>query len=68
MAVCTREEFLEWQKHPVTEQLMKQIKKDVSDMQDMLLHIGEEDLKELQGRAKAAINLINLTYEDLYGE
>lgn len=66
MAAVTREEFEEWLEHPVTVQLKKQIRKDIQDMQDMLLNISEEDLKELQGRCKASINLLNVEYGDLY--
>ena len=66
MAAVTREEFAEWQEHPVTKQMKAQIRKDLSDMQDLMLDIAPEDLKELQGRCKAAINLVTLQYEDLY--
>ena len=66
MAAVSREEFADWLEHPVTLQMKKQIRKDISDMQDLLLTIGEEDLKEIQGRCKAAINLIDMVYEDLY--
>jgi len=66
LAAVTREEFQEWLEHPVTVQLKKQIRKDISDMQDLLLTIGEEDLKEIQGRCKAAINLLEMDYESLY--
>ena len=66
MAAVHEQEFLDWLENPVTIQLKKQIRKDVQDMQDMLLNIGEEDLKELQGRCKASINLLNVEYTDLY--
>ena len=66
MTAITREEFEEWVQHPVTVQMRKQIRKDIEQMQDMLLNVGEEDLKHLQGRCAAAINLVNMVYEDLY--
>jgi DNA-binding transcriptional regulator GbsR (MarR family) len=66
MSAVTEQEFQEWLAHPITVQLKKQIRKDVTDMQEMLMHIGEEDLKELQGRCKASINLLNVEYGDLY--
>ena len=66
MAAVTQEEFQEWLEHPVTLQMKKQIRKDISDMQDLMLDIAPEDLKELQGRCKAAINLVTMEYTDLY--
>jgi trehalose-6-phosphate synthase len=66
MAAVSREEFQGWLEHPVTVQMKKQIKKDLDNMQAMLLSCDEADLKELQGRAKAAINLIDMEYESLY--
>lgn len=66
MAAIGREEFLGWLEHPVTIQMKKQIKKDLDNMQMMLLNCEETDLKELQGRCKAALNLIDMDYESLY--
>lgn len=66
MTAITREEFDEWVQHPVTVQMRKQISKDINMMQDMLLTVGEEDLKHLQGRCAAAINLVNMEYDHLY--
>ena len=66
MAVVTEEEFQEWLEHPVTLQMKKQIRKDISDMQDMMLNIDPEDLQQLQGRCKAAINLLEMDYQSLY--
>jgi L-2-hydroxyglutarate oxidase LhgO len=66
VAAVTREEFQGWLEHPVTVQLKKQIKKDFENMQAMLLSCDEEDLKELQGRCKAALNLLDMEYESLY--
>ena len=66
MAALTREEFEEWLKHPATVQLKKQIRKDVDNMQSMLLSCDEADLKGIQGRCLASINLLNVEYEDLY--
>ena len=65
MAV-TRDEFAEWMEHPVTKRLKEQIRKDISNMQDMLLTVDEIDLKSLQGRCAASINLLNMEFEDLY--
>lgn len=61
-----REEFADWLEHPVTKRLKEQIKKDISNMQDMLLTVDEVDLKSLQGRCAASINLVNIEFEDLY--
>ena len=66
MAAVTREEFQDWLESPVTLQMKKQIKKDVENMQMMLLSCDAEDLKELQGRCKAALALIDMEYESLY--
>lgn len=66
MVVITREEFDEWQKHPVTIALKAQIRKDVQLMQEMLLNVEEHDLKQLQGRCLASLNLLDVQYEDLY--
>jgi len=66
VAALTREEFEEWLKHPATVQLKKQIKRDVENMQVMLLNCDEAELKGIQGRCLASINLLNIEYEDLY--
>lgn len=66
MAAVTREDFQEWLAHPITVQLKKQISKDVENMQQMLLSCEETDLKGLQGRCIAALNLLDMVYEDLY--
>lgn len=65
MAV-TRDEFDEWKQLPVTQRLMKQIHNDVEKMKELLIHVGAEDLQELQGRCKASMNLLLVEYEDLY--
>jgi hypothetical protein len=66
LAAVTEQEFQEWLELPVTKQLKKQIQKDIDNMQAMLLMCDEEDLKELQGRCRASINLLNVEYGDLY--
>jgi hypothetical protein len=67
MAV-TREEFDQWKEHPVTKRLLRQIQIDVDNMKDMLTDVGLEDLRELQGRCKASVNLLLVEYEDLFNE
>ena len=64
--VVTREEFADWLESPVTKRLKAQIRKDIENMQMMLVTVDKEDLQELQGRVKASINLLALEYEDLY--
>lgn len=64
--VVTREEFADWLESPVTKRLKSQIRKDIENMQMMLVTVDKEDLQELQGRVKASINLLALEYEDLY--
>lgn len=66
MTAVTRQEFAEWLEHPVTIQMKKQIRKDIENLKEMLLNVSEEDLAQLQGRCAAAINLVNMEYEDLY--
>jgi thiaminase len=66
MSAVTEQEFQDWLEQPVTQQFRKQIKKEVDRMQDMLLNVGEEDLKELQGRCRASINMLNVEYGDMY--
>jgi hypothetical protein len=67
MAV-TREEFEEWKQLAVTQRLLKQIQKDVEEMKVLLIHTDSEDLKELQGRCKASMNLLLVEYEDLFND
>lgn len=64
--VVTPSEFNEWRENPVTRKLMNQIQKDVDNMKDLLIHVDEENLKELQGRCKASINLLLVEYGDLF--
>lgn len=66
MQVVTKDEFLEWLEHPVTQVLKDRIRKDVYILQDMLIHTDLEGLKELQGRVKAAQNFLDMSYGDLY--
>jgi hypothetical protein len=64
--MATRSEFEDWLQHPITVDLRKQIAKDILNMQEMLIEVEEYDLRHLQGRVKASINLVNVSYEDLY--
>lgn len=64
--VVTREEFADWLEHPVTKALKARIRKDIVYMQEMLVEADLESVKELQGRCKASINLVDVSYEDLY--
>ena len=66
MRAITRDEFLEWVENPVTKALKERIRKDVQILQDMLVHIDLEGLKELQGRVKVSQNFLNVSYGDLY--
>lgn len=66
MGTITRNEFDEWKQHPVTLALLNRIKEDVITMQDMLVTVEPEDLRELQGRVKACLNLLSVEYESLY--
>lgn len=62
----TREEFQEWQAHPVTQTFIKRVKRDVEEMKMLAMAISEEDLKGLQGRYAVAMNILNMEYEDLH--
>ncbi len=62
----TKEEFDAWLEHPVTVQMRKMVRKDISRMQDMLLNCSPEDLQGIQGRCIAALGIVNMEYEDLY--
>jgi thiaminase len=64
--MITQQEFNEWLEHPVTSKFRQQIRKDIDFMQDMLIDVSAEDLKELQGRIKASINMYEVSYEDLH--
>lgn len=64
--MATKSEFEEWLENPVTKDLKKQIKKDIENMQGMLLGCDEYDLKGLQGRCAACRNFLEMTYESLY--
>lgn len=66
MTMVTEQEFDEWQQNSVTIALKAQIKKDIQLMQDMLLTVEEDDLKQLQGRCLACINLLDVRYGDLF--
>ena len=66
MTVVTPQEFLDWLESPVTKALKDRIRKDVAIMQDLLVHTDVDGLKELQGRVKASMNLLNVEYGDLY--
>jgi hypothetical protein len=62
----TREEFQEWQSHPVTQTFIKRVKRDVEDMKMLAMSVAEEDLKGLQGRFAVAMNILNMEYEDIH--
>lgn len=66
MAVLTKSEFQNWLENPVTKALKARIKKDIMFMQEMLIEAELEDVKGLQGRCKASINLLDVSYEDLF--
>jgi hypothetical protein len=66
MPAASREEFNEWLEHPVTRQLRKKILEDIELMKEMLLNVDTEDLRSLQGRCNACINLYEVEYEALY--
>lgn len=66
MSVVTRDDYANWVEHPVTKRLKDQIRRDVDNMMQMLISVEDYDLKELQGRVKASVNLLNVEYEDLY--
>lgn len=66
MSAVTREDFISWNTSPVTKRLKDQIKKDIDNMYEILLHSELDEVKELQGRIKASKNLIDVEYEDLY--
>lgn len=65
MIGVTPEEFNDWLELPATKALKKQIKQDIENMKEMLVDVGFDDLKELQGRIRASINLLNVEYGDL---
>ena len=64
--VVTQEEFDNWLESPVTKALKDQIKRDIQRMQDMLIDVDFDNLRELQGRIKASVNLLTVSREDLY--
>jgi hypothetical protein len=64
--MATREDFLNWTEHPVTKDLKNQIRKDIQNMQEMLMGCDEYDLKGLQGRCAACLNFLDISYESLY--
>lgn len=65
MIGITPEEFNNWLELPVTKSLKNQIRRDIDNMKEMLVDVGFDDLKELQGRIRASINLLNVEYGDL---
>jgi hypothetical protein len=64
--LLTREEFEDWLIHPGTKALKDRIKRDVQYMQDMLVDADLDSVREIQGRCKASINLLDINYEDLH--
>lgn len=64
----TKQEFDEWQQNSVTVVLKARIRKDIQLMQDMMLTVEEYDLKQLQGRCLASINLLDIQFEDMFDE
>lgn len=65
MIGVTPEEFNDWLELPCTKALKKQVRQDIEDMKEMLVSVGFDDLKELQGRIRASSNLLNIEYGDL---
>ena len=63
---ASREEFAEWLEHPVTKDYRKRVSSDVELMKEMLISTDLEDVKELQGRIKTAMNLLDISYEAIY--
>jgi DNA-binding transcriptional regulator GbsR (MarR family) len=62
----TEEEFISWKDSIVTKRLKERIKEDVEYLQNMLLSSDDiESVKELQGRIKSCINLLEVDFEAL---
>jgi DNA-binding transcriptional regulator GbsR (MarR family) len=62
----TEEEFHSWKDSIVTKRLKERIKEDVEYLQNMLLSSDDiESVKELQGRIKSCINLLEVDFEAL---
>lgn len=66
MAAITEQEFKEWLENPVTKQFKARIKRDVEEMKILAMDVSTEDLTNLQGRYKVAMNILNIEYEDIY--
>ena len=66
MSIITEQEFQDWLELPVTKKYKDVIRKEVDKMTDMLIECSEEDLKDIQGRIKASIGILRVTYEDIH--
>ncbi len=62
----TKNEFQEWLEHPATKKLKERIKLDIEYMKNLLVEVDEDGLKEIQGRCRAAQQILDMEYEDLY--
>ena len=62
----TKEEFVEWQNHPVTNKLMRVLRSERKAMLEGLVYDSYDNPEEVKGRCKAIDNLIAFEYEDLF--
>ena len=66
--VVTKETFEEWTHNAVTRKLMKMLHADREVMKEGLVNNAYDDESEVKGRCRAIATMLNLEYEDLFGQ
>jgi hypothetical protein len=64
--VVSRENFEEWNLHPVTRRLMRLLHADRETLKEGLVQNAFENEEEVKGRCRAIALILSLEYEDLY--
>ena len=62
--VITQDTFDEWKSHPVTRELMRQLKEDREMMKEGLVNNSFDDEQEVKGRCRTIAILLELDYEE----
>ena len=63
--MITQDDFANWLEHPVTKQLRKKLREDITNYQLMLITVDHGGLEKLQAHTEAALKLSEMEFEDL---
>jgi hypothetical protein len=64
----TKSDFIDWKRHPVTQQVFSQIAERVEQIKEELMgqaaHVPQLELAEKAGAAKAFKHILDIDYEE----